>query len=97
MTYEAASRYVGHVLDDSGNGRMTTIENDMHASAERKYSPVLIGWQCGFEPMFVAVYSYLDVRLTLSEAEEMASEYLDEIGWFANGPVQADYRIRGGK
>jgi hypothetical protein len=33
--------------------------------------------------MFVAVHSYLDVKLDSEECIEMATEYLDEIGWFS--------------
>jgi hypothetical protein len=42
----------------------------------------LVGWQCGFEPLFVAVWSYLDVRLDDCEAEEIATDFLIERGWF---------------
>lgn len=93
MTYEDATRYVGYVLDDSLNARK--IDRTLSiGSTFGKNKPVLIGWQCGPEPMFVAVYSYLDVRITLSEAEEIASDYLGEIKWFPNGPAPADFRIR---
>lgn len=99
MTYEQSLPYVGFIVDDSGNGRMATIENDRHASMERRYRPILIGWRCGFEPCFVAVYSYLDVRLDDDEAVEIAVDYLIERKWF-NGDVgtmnarEPEYLIR---
>ena len=106
MTRDDAIRYVAYVVDDAGSGR--SIGSDQHAIVRERspngrsidppsgfdYGSVLIGWQCGFEPLFVAVHSYLDVRLDDGEAEEMAKEYLDEIGWFADGPIGADYIIR---
>lgn len=94
MTYEQAKPYVGFVVDDSGNGRMTTIENDRHASRCEKYRPVLVGWQCGFEPVFIAVYSYLDVRLNDDDAIDIATEYLSERKWFAGEETDPDYVIR---
>jgi hypothetical protein len=45
----------------------------------------LVGWQCGFEPMFVAVWSYLPgVTLDADEAEAIAVDLLLEKGWFAD-------------
>jgi len=44
----------------------------------------LVGWQCGFEPLFVAIWSYLDVYIDDADAEEIAVDYLQEIGWFRN-------------
>jgi hypothetical protein len=37
------------------------------------------------------VQSYLDVFLTAEEAEDIAKDYLNEIGWFTEGPRDADY------
>lgn len=53
----------------------------------------LIGWQCGFEPMFVAVWSYLGVRLDDDDAVEIAKDYLAEIRWFNGEPTAPDYII----
>lgn len=52
-----------------------------------------VGWQCGFEPMVVAVWSYLpDSLVDESEAEELAAEALLDRGWFANSePQPADF------
>jgi len=82
MTREQALNYVGYCVDD--------------ALSERKISEIpanarLIGWQCGFEPMFVAVWSYLDVELNDAEAEEIATDLLTEKNWFADEPTEADY------
>jgi len=60
-----------------------------------EYRSVLVGWQCGFEPLFVAVHSYLDVRIDDADAEDMAAEYLEERNWFGEaGRVDCDYIIR---
>lgn len=79
--------YVGYVVDDSGSARK--LGDDTHAivrqaGSEFKHASRIVGFQCGFEPMCVAVHSYLDVKLNDAEAEEMAIEYLEEIGWFSN-------------
>lgn len=106
MTREMAIPYVSYVVDDALCGRK--LGEDIHAivrtggddslpSRERKgfeYPSVLIGWQCGFEPMFVAVHSYLDVRLSDAECVELALDYLSEIGWFAGAGKDPDYIIR---
>lgn len=107
MKRSDALPYVSYVVDDAGSGR--PLGEDVHAIARERqaekqiglvqdafeYASVLIGWQCGFEPMFVAVHSYLDVRLDDDEAESMAREYLDEIGIFWSiSHTDADYIIR---
>lgn len=52
-----------------------------------------VGWQCGFEPLFVAVWSYLDVEIGDEDAEEMATDILKERNWFVDNenPPAADY------
>lgn len=95
MTRNDALPYVSFVVDDAGSGR--ELGADMHATTREtghKYRSVLVGWQCGFEPLFVAVHSYLDVELDDQEAEEMAQEYLAERNWFSGEPTDADYIIR---
>ena len=102
--------YVSFVVDDAGCGR--EVGSDQHAivrepagadetlsnvlAGEHAYRSVLVGWQCGFEPLFVAVHSYLDVQLDEDEAADMAREYLEERGWFADSgrDHEADYVIR---
>lgn len=72
---EQALSYVEHALDDAGADR---------TGEPIPSNAVLVGWQCGFEPLFVAVWSYLpNVTLDEGEAVEIASDYLDELGWFA--------------
>lgn len=105
MLRKDAIPYVSFVVDDAGCGR--ALGADQHAivrsgNPDRRidgpdtqppcYASRLVGWQCGFEPLFVAVHSYLDVRVTDDEAEEMATDYLQERGWFGDdGPRAADY------
>lgn len=77
-------KYVTVCLDDTGAVRDML---DMPAGNAR-----LVGWQVGFEPVFVAVWSYLpEVKLTEDEAEDIATDYLIERNWFADGPVPADW------
>ena len=96
MTREQALPYVSFVVDDAGSGR--ELGADMHATTREsghKYRSVLVGWQCGFEPLFVAVHSYLDVELSDDEAEDIARDYLVERRWFADEQsTAADYIIR---
>ena len=105
MRREDAVPYVGYVVDDALCGR--ELGADPHAivreggddslpSRERKgfeYASRLVGWQCGFEPMFVAVHSYLDVHVEDDEAIDMASDYLQEIGWFSGEVTEPDFVI----
>ena len=53
----------------------------------------LIGWQCGFEPMFVAAWSYLGGRLNDDEAVELATDLLVERKWFAGEPTAPDFVV----
>ena len=103
MTREQAIPYVSFVVDDAGSGRDLNSDPDAviraggtkHSAGSEKYPSVLVGWQCGFEPLFVAVHSYLDVRLDADEAIEMATEYLEELGWFCDEqPRHPEYLIR---
>lgn len=83
MNRTQALSHVSYSIDDSLNVR-TGEEIPAHAR--------LVGWQCGFEPMFVAVWSYIpNCHTDDDEAEEIATDYLREIGWFADGPIPADY------
>jgi hypothetical protein len=85
MKREDAIPYISLCLDDTG------AEQD---ADERPDNARLVGWQCGAEPMFVAVWSYLNVRLDDDEASEIAKEYLAEQQWFGgNGPTDPDYII----
>ena len=89
MKRKDALPYISVCLDDALSVRSI---DDMPANAR------LVGWQCGFEPLFVAVWSYLPgVKLDAEEAEEIASGYLAERNWFARTPAgmptPADYII----
>ena len=54
----------------------------------------LVGWQCGFEPLFVAVWSYLpNTRVSDLSAECIAADMLRERKWFSGEPTPADYII----
>jgi len=52
----------------------------------------LVGWQCGFETMFVAAYSYLPgVKLDTETAIDLATEALQECGWTVGKLVEPDW------
>lgn len=85
MKREDLLPYVSYQVDNALNGRKATGE-------DVRPTDRLVGYQCGFEPLVVAVRSYLgSVRLTNEEAEELAADYLEEIGWFANGRTDANF------
>lgn len=87
MTRDQAIPYISFCVDDALSERSI---DDMPASAR------LVGWQCGFEPLFVAVWSYLNMRLEDAEAEEIARDYLLERRWFSDNStrnIEADYII----
>ena len=95
MTREDALPYVGYVVDDAGGARDATGDEPIVRGEDMTYAPVLVGWhRPSTSPLFVAVYSYLDVELEDEEAEELAREYLAERGWFAGAAREADYIIR---
>ena len=86
MTRTDALPYVSFAVDD--------------ALCERKPSEApenarLVGYQAGFEPLFVAVWSYLGGRIDDDQAEELALDLLIEKQWFADceNPPAADYVI----
>lgn len=83
MNRSDAMRFVSFAVDDALRRRSVA---DMPGNAR------LVGWQCGFEPLFVAVWSYLPgVTLDDDEAEELALDLLVERKWFSGGPRPADY------
>jgi len=88
MNRQQALAHVGHSLDDAGA---------VHTGEVIPMKARLVGWDCGFEPMFVAVWSYLPgVRLDDDTAEDIAADYLAEIGWFESseaGTPHANYVI----
>jgi hypothetical protein len=76
--------YVSFAVDDAGSPRDISQGIPDHAR--------LVGWQCGFEPLYVAVWSYLPgVTLDDEEAMELATDYLVERKWFSGEPTHADY------
>jgi hypothetical protein len=83
MDRNEALKHVAYCVDDALSERRI---DEMPTSKVR-----LIGWQVGFEPMFVAVWSYLDLDLDDDEAEELAVELLIEKNWFTGKPRAADY------
>lgn len=84
MTREQAIPYISRGVDDALSER-----NPSEAPANAR----LVGWQCGFEPMFVAVWSYLGNRLDDDEAIELATDLLIERKWFADEATEPDYVI----
>jgi len=85
MNRIAALPYISFCVDDALSERSVS---DMPANAR------LVGWQCGFEPLFVAVWSYLDCRLDANEAIELATDLLAEKRWFADDETrEPDYVI----
>jgi hypothetical protein len=87
MKRSEAMKYIGPVLDDALAVR---THADIPANA------CLIGWQCGFEPLFVAVFSYMGFTLDEDEAIEIAVDYLLEKKWFADpSNTEPDYVIQG--
>jgi len=84
MQRAEALTYLSFAVDDAMNER-TLDEMPRDARLVR-----LVGWQCGFEPLFVAVWSYLpDTRLDAEEAAELATDLLLEKKWFAD-PQQTE-------
>lgn len=97
MRRDQALPYVSFALDDALNPSPATAEALRSGKIEGLDPSVrrarLVGWQCGFEPLFVAVFSYLpDCSVDSDTAEEIAKDYLAERNWFGDeGPRDADY------
>lgn len=87
MKRSDALRHVSYVLDDALAVRTLA---DVPANA------CLVGWQCGFEPMFVAVFSYMGFAVDEDDAVDIAVDYLLEKNWFADtSDTTPDYVIQG--
>jgi len=90
MTREQAMDYVSFCVDDALSERSI---DDMPPNAR------LVGWQCGFEPLFVAVWSYLGDtrgnrdRVDDDDAITIATDLLIERKWFTDNdnPPEPDY------
>ena len=92
MTKDELIPYVSHVLDDALSPDHVVADI---LTPEGKVKPLvrLVAWQCGFEPLVVAVFSYLDVQLDEQDAEDIARDYLLERNWFTDPDADnaADY------
>lgn len=88
ITKKTAIEFVSFGVDDALNIHpVCNIPSDL--SRVR-----FVGWQCGFEPMVIAVWSYLPgCSVDDAEAEELAVDALSERGWFTdkNEPSPADF------
>lgn len=84
LTRKYCRENASYFLDDTGGIRAAT---DIPRRAR------FVVYQCGFEPLIMAVWSYLDVHLSDDEAEDIARDYLIEIQWFADPTADnsADY------
>ena len=73
-----ALKYVGHVITENGK--------KLPESSLNPKTAILVGWQCGFEPMYVAIQDEDGDVLSLSDidAEDIAKEYLTKINWFSD-------------
>ena len=99
MTTTQALPYVSVILDDALSAQSVEEwqNSGAHNGNDLPHRSVLVGWQCGFEPMFVAVHSYLPgIFLDEDEATELALDYLDEKEWFSGSSRdrEPDYLIR---
>jgi hypothetical protein len=82
LTRDQAREYISFCVDDALNERSI---DDMPDNAR------LVGWQCGFEPFIVAVWSYLPgVKLLDVDAEDIATDLLVERSWFSTMGVDGD-------
>lgn len=75
MNRADALPYVSFAVDNALSERQ---------ASEAPANARLVGWQCGFEPLFVAVWSYLGSRIDDDEAAELATDLLQEKGWFSD-------------
>lgn len=83
ITRQECLPYVSACVDDTGA---------MRTLAERPALPLVrfVGYQCGFEPLIVAVWSYLPgCTVDDEEAESLARDYLQERGWFGDEEPEA--------
>lgn len=86
MTFQDASNYVSFQINDREEEltKPQTLEYE-HCS--------LVGWQCGFEPLFVAIYGHYE--LWNDDAIDIATEFLQARQWFAESATPADYVLKG--
>jgi hypothetical protein len=92
MNRSTAITYVSFYCNDAGDAGVVS-ENPETGFCEVPDHARLVVYQCGFEPLVVAVWSFLpDVRLEDADAEDLARDYLIERNWFADcdNPQDAD-------
>jgi hypothetical protein len=79
-----ALEYVGHVITPDGK--------KLPANSINPKTAILVGWQCGFEPMYVAIQDEDGDELSLSDidAEDIAKKYLTKINWFSEEDEEED-------
>ena len=84
MNRERAEKYVAFIADDAGSFRDPA---GLWCDRPTDYD-WLIGWQCGFESLFVRVRSYLpEIHLDETAAIDLAIDGLQERKWFAMGMI----------
>ena len=109
ITFAEAAAFVKLIVDDTGNpmvpgqgphakvrmAKITHKKGRRQHDGEFHHRSRLVGWVTDpIDPFIVAVHSYLDTPLSDSEAEDIASDYLEESGWFgAFGRRKADIII----
>lgn len=80
-----AMNFVAHFIDDAGEDHQL-----------KRMEPVelvrFVGWRnASGTPWFIAIRSHLGLELSDEKAEQLAAEYVAEIGWFAGVVPPADY------
>ena len=85
MTREEAIQYVSFQMDDAvdrRNAKPSDVSQDDR----------LVGFHQDLEMVFVAVRSHLPgVKLIDQVAEDLARDYLTEIGWFGEESLEAKF------
>jgi len=86
MTREEAIQYVSFQMDDA-HDRRSAKPDDVNSNDR------LVGFhESPGVVVFVAVRSHLPgVRLTDQVAEDLARDYLTEIGWFGEESLEAEF------
>ena len=74
---EQALKYVSYVIDEYGK-QLPESELDPK-------SAILVGWQCGFEPMYVAIKSEDSAITSEVDAEDIVRAFLEKKKWFSGG------------
>jgi hypothetical protein len=85
MTREEAIQYVSFQMDDARDRRNAK-------PSDVRQDDRLVGFHQDLETVFVAVRSHLPgVKLTDQVAEDLARDYLTEIGWFGEESLEAKF------